>query len=101
MALGDGETAVRFAKAAEQLEPTNGWILSNLAIAYLVSGDIRAAQQAIERALVVTPHEETVRAALHLVQKVAAGDKIVPVETILSLTLRPKGSGPLRKPERN
>lgn len=65
--LGDAPSAVRFCRAAVQNEPSDGGLLSNLALALLISGDFAAAQSTVNAALARSPDDATIRTVHQLV----------------------------------
>lgn len=68
MDIGRGDAAVVFAHRAAQIEPDSAGLLANLALAYLLAGNIGEAQRSIDRSLSADASDtisQTIKAIIH------------------------------------
>jgi Flp pilus assembly protein TadD len=65
---GDGVAAVRFCEAAVGADPQDAGLLSNLALALLISGDFPRAQSVMSTALARAPEDNTIKTVQKLVE---------------------------------
>ena len=60
--------------AAVALAPADSGLMANLALAYLIDGQLEAAEAAITKSLSIAPDDPISMRANRLIQRVAAGD---------------------------
>jgi tetratricopeptide (TPR) repeat protein len=70
---GDGPAAVRFAKAAIAASPDDQGLVSNLAIAWLIAGDLTQARATAAEAAARAPDDPVCGTVLRVIDEVAAG----------------------------
>ena len=73
--MGDGPAAVRFTKAAIAAKPDDAGLVSNLALAHLISGSVQDAQIAAVEAVSRAPEDPVSQAVRGLVEEVAQGKR--------------------------
>lgn len=76
--VGDGAAAVRFVEAAIAARPADGGLLSNLALARLLCGDVVGAREAVDRAAALLPEDAIVHKVRRVVEDVAGGRRSQP-----------------------
>jgi len=73
--IGDGPAAVRFTKAAIAAKPGDPGLVSNLAMALLIDGDVEGARAAAGEAASRAPSDPITNAVRDLVEEVAQGKR--------------------------
>jgi len=73
--IGDGPAAVGYARAAAAARPGDSAILSNLALALLISGEARAARDTVREALRLGPRDSVTRNLAAVIEAVIAGTR--------------------------
>ncbi len=75
MELGAGDDAVRYCQAAAALHPTDAGALANLALAYLIEGDLAQAESTITAARSMASDDDIARSIERLVAAVRSGSR--------------------------
>ena len=73
--MGDGPAAVRFTRAAIASKPEDAGLVSNLALALLISGEIEQAKTAAAEAHARAPDDPITRTVHRIVDEVAEGKR--------------------------
>jgi tetratricopeptide (TPR) repeat protein len=73
--MGDGPAAVRFTKAAIASKPEDAGLVSNLALALLIHGEIAQARAAAAEAHTRAPHDPITKTVHRIVDEVAQGKR--------------------------
>ncbi|HSD62294.1 MAG TPA: hypothetical protein VLB50_00790 [Ignavibacteriaceae bacterium] len=76
--LGFGEEAVSISLKAYSLSPEDAGLLSNLALSYLINGNINEAKKRIDRALEMDPEDRATQALSNLIDEIKAGKREQP-----------------------
>lgn len=76
--LGEGSLGLKFCIAAVELKPNDPGLIANLALAYLISGDVKKAQESARYAVTCHPDDITSRNVLKLVEAVHSGARRIP-----------------------
>jgi tetratricopeptide (TPR) repeat protein len=71
--IGDGPSAIRFTKAAIAAKPDDAGLVSNLALAYLIAGDLGQAQRAAAEAASRAPGDSVSQTVRQIIDDVAQG----------------------------
>ena len=83
--LGKFDEAVSIAEQAVALNPKNGDLLGNLAIAYLLAGRLAESQKSIDGAIKVAPQDQINRHLHRIIREVADGKRPRP-QTLAALS---------------
>jgi Flp pilus assembly protein TadD len=75
---GDGKTAVTYCEAAIRLSPEEFGLISNLALAHLIAGDLTQAQACAEDAVRKAPDDKTSKRVRAIINEVADGKRRPP-----------------------
>lgn len=78
--LGLGTEAVQVSKHAVSLLPNDHGLLGNLALAYLIQGDLEKAQQTIDTALIVLSTDPINMQLKHIIEETIAGKRERPTK---------------------
>lgn len=78
--LGDGPAAVRYTRAAIAAKPDDPGLVSNLALAYLIGGNLDRARTAAAEAASRAPDDPITKAVRDMVEDVAQGKRPRPVD---------------------
>ena len=76
--VGDAPAAVRYARAAVALAPSDGGLLANLGLALLIAGDLEGAKRAADEACAPSPEDVISRQAQRLIDEVVTGQRPAP-----------------------
>jgi Tfp pilus assembly protein PilF len=78
--LGYGADAVALAASAVQVAPQDAGLRANLALAYLINGDIALAQEAVEESLTSNPSDKITQRLRKVICDVAEGKRPRPTK---------------------
>ena len=76
--LGEGNLGLEFCKAAVAMAPNDPGLVANLALAYLISGDVKQAKETAQLAVERNPKDIVSQNVLKLIEKVASGARRIP-----------------------
>jgi len=82
MDMGSTEKAIDYSLCAVRLEPSDGGLLANLALAYLLAGRITEAQKSINEALAAGPTDTISQAIGAMIGHFAANGRVPPTNTL-------------------
>ena len=82
MDLGRGSLAIDYCRAAITASPCDPGLVANLALAYLIDGDVARARGAAEEAISAAPDDQISNFVRSVIEEVASGRRPIPRTTL-------------------
>jgi Flp pilus assembly protein TadD len=80
-ALGEARLAVKYCEVAASLRPTDAGLVSNLALAFLINGELDRAMATAGAATLMNPKDDVSASLRRLIEDVASGRRPLPKST--------------------
>jgi tetratricopeptide (TPR) repeat protein len=80
VSLGKGKEAVKISLHALTIDSTNSGLIANLALSYLINGDLKLANEAIDNAILIDPIDPINNNLKTIIEEVISGKRARPMK---------------------